>query len=100
MSRRKTAADDAAKNVRRAADALQALRAYAAATYALGRQDIIDAELPTLLTDLLADLRHLAVRQGLDYAEADRLADMHFQTESREEQPGKDRPGGKKINPT
>lgn len=39
----------------------------------------------TQLTDLLADLQHLAARDGLDFAQALRMGAQHYEEETAEE---------------
>ena len=81
MTANYTITDD---NIRRADEAAAALRAFGARFYNVKPGDIVDDELASLLVDLLADLRHYAARNGIDYAEVDAMAAMHFDEESGE----------------
>ena len=47
--------------------------------------DFSSEEAQERLTDLLADLRHLARREGWDFDKADHTADDHFKAEVGEE---------------
>jgi len=38
-----------------------------------------------MLTDLLTDLRHLSTSQGLDFEQSARMAQMHYEAETEEE---------------
>lgn len=62
------------------------LNAYCIGKY--GSLDSPDNEPETLITDLMADLMHLAVRKELDLDRIQRLADMHFSAEQLEEVDG------------
>lgn len=50
-----------------------------------GRLDSPDNDPETLITDLMADLMHLAVLKELDLGRIQRLAEMHFSAEQLEE---------------
>ena len=59
------------------------LNAYCIGKY--GSLDSPDHETETLITDLVADLMHLAVLKELDLGKIQRLAAMHFSAEQLEE---------------
>jgi len=72
-------------NFERAMSAEAAVKAYASVKEFF---DVTDTtiQLPQeWLTDLLADLRHWARNEGLDFAEANRIAETHFTEEVDEE---------------
>ncbi len=48
-------------------------------------ESIIGQSLQEYLVDVLADLRHWALQNGLDYGQADRLGAGHFSEEINEE---------------
>ena len=75
------------RNLDRAACGEAAMRAYSAAKEhnTTDWADFSSEEAQERLTDLLADLRHLARRDGLDYADADRISANHFSCEAGEE---------------
>jgi hypothetical protein len=47
-------------------------------------ESVISQSPQEFLVDLLADLRHWAIENGLDYEEADRIAQGHYVTELAE----------------
>jgi len=75
------------RNLDRAACGEAAMQAYSAAKEhnTTDWADFSSEEAQERLTDLLADLRHLARRDGLDYADADRVSANHFSCEAAEE---------------
>jgi len=44
-----------------------------------------DEDTPTLLADLLADLRHLAREEGVDFGKSSDMSKIHFNEEVEEE---------------
>jgi len=76
-----------ARNAERATCAEAAVTAYASAKEGNTTDYVFfSSESPMeRLTDLLADLRHWAGQNGLDFAEADRIAESHHQCEVDEE---------------
>ena len=75
------------RNLDRATCGEAAMRAYSAAKEhnTTDWADFSSEEAQERLIDLLADLRHLARRDGLDYADADRIAANHLSCEAGEE---------------
>lgn len=62
-------------NTDRANDALNAVHTYARSLHQL------DQPVEDNLTDLLTDLRHLAVREGIDFDHAVFMSELHFEGE-------------------
>jgi hypothetical protein len=84
----------AACNSQRAACGEAAVKAYASVKEH-NTTDYFDfaSESPQeRLTDLLVDLRHWARSNNLEFADADRIADSHFECELDEEAEGGDGP--------
>lgn len=48
----------------------------------LYKENPMGEETDETLTDLLADLRHWAKKNGIDFAKADAMAQMHFEAEA------------------
>ncbi len=66
------------KNADRAEWAFQAVEHFGDLTGA-------DSDLQTKIYDLLADMKHLADREGFDWATIERLSQMHYREEVAEE---------------
>ncbi|MCY2927949.1 MAG: hypothetical protein NTV86_00355 [Planctomycetota bacterium] len=74
-------------NLERVRDAEKAMTAFVKAKEPRARDlDSVIGQTPQeYLVDMLADLRHLARHRGLDFDQADRLADGHFHAEVGED---------------
>ena len=74
-------------NLERVQDAEKAMTAFVKAKEpsAHDLDSVIGQTLQEYLVDMLADLRHLAQHRGLDFDQADRLANGHFHAETGEE---------------
>jgi hypothetical protein len=76
-------------NATRAHDAEVALTAHLHTQYRKGFEPDLENgdtdDRRDALVDLLANLRHWARKTGVDYADADRIADGHFEAEVAEE---------------
>jgi hypothetical protein len=77
-------------NKERASDAATAVDAFVRTQEPRARdlESAISQSPQEFLVDLLANLRHWATQNSLDYAEADRLAEGHYATELAEENEG------------
>ena len=90
---KQAASDDAAElNRERAACGEAAVKAYSAVKEhnTTDLCDFSSEDGQERLTDLLADLRHWAWREGMEFAEADRISAVHFEAEVAEE--GEEKP--------
>lgn len=70
--------DPEGKNEDRAEWAQDALEAFAAATH----MDTAGEDDQTIMTDLLCNLRHYADRNGIDFRQCLRIANVHYQEET------------------
>ncbi len=88
-------------NATRARDAEVALTAHVHTQYRKGFEPDLEngdtEDRRDALVDLLANLRHWARKTGVDYADADRIADGHFEAEVSEEADADEPPAGRAV---
>jgi len=82
-----------ARNRERAACGEAAMRAYSA----VKGGHATDTDMLTDLEDLLADLRHWARAEGMDFEHSDALARLHFECETDEAEDPDEAPEGRPV---